>query len=138
MTQVETALMIMNQAHAGQMDKSGKEPEVLHPMAVGLMGKNEAEMVVGFLHDVVEDSDMTFEDLASYGIKDEYIEAIKVLTHDKSVPYMDYIASIKDSGNPVAYSVKLNDLANNLERGRKAGLTRIVNKHRKALDLLEV
>lgn len=136
MNQVDLALSIMCKAHSGQKDKTGG-PEVLHPIAVGMMGRNEAEMVVGFLHDVVEDSVMTFEMLEINGIRKEYVETLRLLTHDKDKPYMDYVKAIKDSGNAVAIQVKKNDLTNNLERGKKAGLTTIVDKHTKALAFLE-
>ena len=133
--QVELALAIALDAHKGQVDLDGK-PAILHPLAVGLEGENLTEMCVGFLHDVVEDSDYTFERLREMGVALKIIRTLQVLTHDKSVPYMDYIRSIETSGNKAALQVKLNDLRHNLLRGTIGGHTKQVKKHTEALDYL--
>ena len=133
--QVELALAIALDAHKGQVDLDGK-PAILHPLAVGLAGENLTEMCVGFLHDVVEDSDYTIEGLRRVGVALKIIRALEVLTHDKSVPYMDYIRSIEASGNEAALQVKLNDLRHNLLRGTIGGHTKQVKKHTEALDYL--
>ena len=62
--------------------------------------KDEYSTCVAFLHDVVEDSDYTLNDLVEAGFPDEVTEAIGFMTHYKSVPYMDYVAVIKN--NPIA------------------------------------
>ena len=133
--QVELALAIALDAHKGQVDLDGK-PAILHPLAVGLEGQNLTEQCVGFLHDVVEDSDYTFERLREMGVALKIIRALQVLTHDKSVPYMDYIRSIEASGNEAALKVKINDLRHNLHRGTIGGHTKQVKKHTEALDYL--
>ena len=133
--QVELALAIALDAHKGQVDLDGK-PAILHPLAVGMEGKNLTEMCVGFLHDVVEDTDYTFERLREMGVALKIIRTLQVLTHDKSVPYMDYIRSIEASGNEAALQVKLNDLRHNLLRGSIGGHTKQVEKHSEALDYL--
>lgn len=133
--QVELALAIALDAHKGQVDLDGK-PAILHPLAVGMEGKNLTEMCVGFLHDVVEDSDYTFERLREMGVALKIVRTLQVLTHDKSVPYMDYIRSIEASGNEAALQVKLNDLRHNLLRGSIGGHTKQVEKHSEALDYL--
>lgn len=133
--QVELALAIALDAHKGQVDLDGK-PAILHPLAVGMEGKNLTEMCVGFLHDVVEDSDYTFERLREMGVALKIIRTLQVLTHDKSVPYMEYIRSIEASGNEAALQVKLNDLRHNLLRGSIGGHTKQVKKHSEALDYL--
>lgn len=133
--QVELALAIALDAHKGQVDLDGK-PTILHPLAVGMEGKDLTEMCVGFLHDVVEDSDYTFERLREMGVALKIIRTLQVLTHDKSVPYMDYIRSIEASGNEAALQVKLNDLRHNLLRGSIGGHTKQVEKHSEALDYL--
>lgn len=99
-------------------------------------GNNLTEMCVGFLHDVVEDSDYTFEKLREMGVALKVIRALQVLTHDKAMPYMYYIRSIEASGNTTALNVKLNDLRHNLLRGSIGGHTKHVEKHSKALDYL--
>ena len=133
--QVELALAIALDAHKGQVDLDGK-PAILHPLAVGMEGKNLTEMCVGFLHDVVEDSNYTFERLREMGVALKIIRTLQVLTHDKSVPYVDYIRSIEASGNKTALQVKLNDLRHNLLRGSIGGHTKQVKKHSEALDYL--
>ena len=133
--QVELALQIALDAHKGQVDLDGK-PAILHPLAVGMAGENLTEMCVGFLHDVVEDSHYTFDDLHRMGVALKIIRALEVLTHDKSVPYMDYIRSIEASGNKTALKVKINDLRHNLLRGSIGGHTKQVKKHSEALDYL--
>ena len=102
-----------------------------------MMGKNDTERIVGFLHDVVEDTKYTFEDLEEEGFSDEVISTLRLLTHDKQTPYMDYIERICKSGNKVAINVKLNDLKHNLARGKEGGHTRCVEKHTAALAFIE-
>ena len=133
--QVELALQIALDAHKGQVDLDGK-PAILHPLAVGMAGENLTEMCVGYLHDVVEDSNITFNDLRERGVALKIIRALEVLTHDKSVPYMDYIRNIEASGNKTALKVKMNDLRHNLHRGTIGGHTKQVKKHTEALDYL--
>lgn len=133
--QVELALTIALDAHKGQVDLDGK-PAILHPLAVGMEGKNLTEICAGFLHDVVEDSDYTFDRLREMGVALKIIRTLQVLTHDKSVPYMDYIRSIEASGNTAALNVKLHDLRHNLLRGSIGGHTKQVKKHSEALDYL--
>ena len=133
--QVELALQIALDAHKGQVDLDGK-PAILHALAVGMAGENATEQCVGFLHDVVEDSDITFNDLRERGVALKIIRALEVLTHDKSVPYMDYIRGIEASGNGTALKVKINDLRHNLHRGTIGGHTKQVKKHTEALDYL--
>ncbi len=70
------------------------------------------------------------------GVALKIIRTLQVLTHDKSVPYMDYIRSIEASGNEAALQVKLNDLRHNLLRGSIGGHTKQVKKHSEALDYL--
>ena len=133
--QVELALQIALDAHEGQVDLDGK-PAILHALAVGLAGENLTEMCGGFLHDVVEDSRYTFDDLRRMGVALKIIRALQVLTHDKSVPYMDYIRNIEASGNDTALKVKINDLRHNIQRGTIGGHTKQVKKHTEALDYL--
>jgi (p)ppGpp synthase/HD superfamily hydrolase len=78
--------------------------------------KDEATTCVALLHDVVEDTDITFDQLTEYGFPDEIILALRYLTHDKQVPYMDYIEKIKE--NPIAKAVKLEDLRHNSDLSR--------------------
>ena len=147
---VEETLRIALEAHGGQKDLDGK-PAVLHPVAVGLMGSNDTETKTGFLHDVVEDSDLTLDELRGRGADEDVLAALRLLTHAKTEDYFDYVLRIAASGNTTAIHVKINDLRHNLERGLRTyaqavedgdtekaeRLARINDKHRKALCLLE-
>ena len=77
---------------------------------------DEASTCVALLHDVVEDTDYTFDDLRNEGFPKEIIDAIKLLTHDPSVPYLDYINKIKE--NVISTKVKLADLKHNSDLSR--------------------
>lgn len=120
------------EAHRGQKDLDGN-PVILHPLTVGLMGKTPDEQCVGFLHDVVEDTDYTFDDLLRSGVSPHIVNALRLLTHKEGTDYLDYVRNIVNSGNQLAIAVKLNDLNHNLERGRRMGYTRLVEKHEAAL-----
>ena len=103
------ALAICFEAHKDQVDKAGL-PYVFHPFHLAEQMKTEEECIVALLHDVVEDTDITFEQLEKE-FSDNVIQALRLLTHDKSVDYMDYVRKIKN--NPIAKSVKLADLRHN-------------------------
>ena len=77
---IEETLRITIEAHEGQKDLDGR-PAVLHPIAVGLMGCNDAETKTGFLHDVVEDSDLTMDELRGRGVDEDVLAALRLLTH---------------------------------------------------------
>ena len=104
------AMKLCFQAHKDQTDKSGI-PYVFHPIHLAEQMKDEDTTVVALLHDVVEDTDYTLENLREIGFNQRVIAAIALMTHAEGVPYMDYVAKIKD--NPIAKTVKLADLAHN-------------------------
>lgn len=137
MITIEQALRMAIDAHEGQKDLDGK-PVILHPLAVGLAGKDRQEMIAGFLHDVVEDTDVTFDDLLEQGVDEGIVDALRLLTHDKGTDYYDYVQRIIDSGNPIALAVKRNDLTHNLQRGRAGGHWKQVQKHEKALEMFKL
>lgn len=134
-SQIEIALEIAMKAHKGQRDLDGN-PVILHPLTVALKGNNESEIVAGLLHDVVEDTDWTFDDLLKAGIKPEVVDALRLLTHSKDVPYMDYVQRIAESHNPIAINVKCNDLEHNLDRGRRGDHLKQVAKHTAAKQII--
>lgn len=136
MMTIEDALRLAVEAHEGQKDLDGN-PVILHPMAVGLAGRNREEIIAGLLHDVVEDTGFTFEDLLVRGVDEPIVEALRLLTHTKDMPYEDYVKRIAQSGNDIAIHVKYNDLCHNLKRGRAGGYWNIVAKHEKALAVIE-
>ena len=113
---VEETLRIAIEAHEGQKDLDGRSA-VLHPVAVGLMGCNDAETKTGFLHDVVEDSELTLDELRGRGVDEDVLAALRLLTHAKTEDYFDYVRRIAASGNITAIHVKISDLRHNLERG---------------------
>ncbi len=133
---IDKAIEIASKAHAADYDLDGN-PTILHPLAVGMMGATDTERIVGFLHDVVEDTKYTFDDLIEEGFSEEVISTLRLLTHDKQTPYMEYIERICKSGNRTALNVKLNDLRHNLARGKAGGHTRCVEKHTVALAFIE-
>ena len=131
------AMKLCFEAHKDQVDKSGM-PYVFHPFHVAEQMLDETTATVALLHDVVEDTDYTMEDLIGMGFPKEVTDALALLTHDKAVPYMEYVANIKK--DPVARAVKLADLAHNSDLSRLGtvnaeGLERL-HKYKKAVYLL--
>ena len=133
---IDKAIELASKAHAADYDLDGN-PTILHPLAVGMMGKTDTERIVGFLHDVVEDTKYSFDDLIEEGFSEEVISTLRLLTHDKQTPYMEYVENICKSGNLAAIHVKMNDLKHNLARGKEGGHTRCVEKHTVALAFIE-
>ena len=132
---IDDAVDLATRAFFGSRDLDGN-PEILHALYVGMQGRNKNEMIVGFLHDVVEDTDATLEKLAAWGFSEDVISAIDLLTHRKDVPYMDYIRDIVRSENITAIWVKINDLQHNIARGVAGNHTKHVAKHRAALEVI--
>ena len=132
------AMRLCFAAHAGQLDKGGV-PYVFHPFHVAEQMEDELSTVVALLHDVVEDTDYTMEDLAQMGFPERALSALKLLTHDKRVPYLDYVAAIRH--DPIARAVKLADLRHNSDLSRltdpDASALARVEKYRRAIALLE-
>lgn len=115
---IEETLRIALAAHDGQKDLDGK-PVILHIMAVGAAGKNEVEQKVGILHDIIEDTGMTQDDLRTCGVDEEVLDAVDLLTHKDRDTYEDYIGKLVESGNKTAMRVKLYDLDHNQERASR-------------------
>lgn len=110
------AMNIAYEKHHGAQDKSGV-PYIFHPYHLAeQMGNDEYAICVALLHDVVEDTDMTFEELASSFPK-PIIDALRLLTHNEKDDYLEvYIPAIKN--NPLALNVKIADLQHNLDKTR--------------------
>lgn len=109
------AMKLCFETHKNQVDKTGL-PYVFHPFHLAEQMDDEISTVCALLHDVVEDSDTTFEDLLEMGFSGEIIEVLKLLTHAEEVPYMDYVREIKK--NPTATKVKIADLKHNSDTTR--------------------
>ena len=84
---------------------------MFHPFHLAEQMQDENTTIVALLHDVVEDTDYTLDDLRAMGFGDEVMEALSYMTHDPSVPYMEYVAKIRE--NDIARTVKLADLRHN-------------------------
>lgn len=132
------ALNLCFEAHKDQLDKSGV-PYVFHPFHLAEQMKDEQTTIVALLHDVVEDSDITIEDLKEEGFDNKVLEAIILLTHGKDVKYEYYVLKIKE--NPIARAVKIADLKHNSDLSRMENVDQKVlerrEKYLKALALLE-
>ena len=109
------ALKLCFETHKEQVDKTGM-PYVFHPFHLAEQMTDELSTVCALLHDVVEDSDCTFEDLGNMGFPNEVIAVLRLLTHEESVPYMDYVKNL--SSNPTARAVKMADLRHNSDLTR--------------------
>ncbi len=137
-TQSELAQSIAVAAHKGQVDKAGK-PYIEHPAHVASGVQGDIAKAVAWLHDVVEDTLLTLADLRGKGVAPEVVEALKLLTHDESVPYLEYVRSLKS--NPLACAVKLADLRHNSDLSRLPRITekdqRRAEKYAKAIAILE-
>ena len=113
MSTLERAITIATEAHKGQFDKSGKD-YIGHPLRVMEMGKTEEEKIVGVLHDVIEDTEWTFDKLAEEGFSQEVISALRCVTKlSENENYDDFIDRVKK--NPLAVAVKINDLTDNMD-----------------------
>jgi hypothetical protein len=110
MATIERALQVASRAHEGQRDKEGL-PYILHPLRVMAGVEGEAAQIVAVLHDVVEDTPVSFEELAAMGFAAEVMSALRLVTHAKSTPYAEYVVACK--ANPIARQVKLADLRDN-------------------------
>ena len=136
---LDRAKEIARSAHEGQVDKAGK-PYIEHPMRVMKMGKSMEEKIAGVLHDVVEDSEWTFEMLEKEGIPKDVMDALRCVTKlSEDEDYDHFIARVKT--NPLAVKVKLNDLKDNmditrLEEVTEKDLTRL-NKYIRAYRQLK-
>ena len=136
--QTKEALKLCFAAHRDQTDKSGL-PYVFHPFHLAEQMETEDEICVALLHDVMEDSDYTVDDIRAIGMPDRVIEALLLMTHDESVPYRDYVANL--SNNPLARTVKIADLRHNSDLTRLDTITahdrQRAAKYARALDLLQ-
>jgi len=111
------AMQIAYCAHHGQKDKVDV-PYIFHPIHLAEQMEDEISCCVALLHDTVEDTAVTLEDLKSV-FPPEVTEAIALLTHREDTDYFDYVRAIK--ANPIARKVKLADIAHNSDQSRCAG-----------------
>lgn len=125
---LEKAIQIAINAHSGQIDKGGS-PYILHLIRVMNAGTTTEEKICGMLHDLVEDTDWTFEQLKNEGFDERIIEALKCLTKNEGEGYDSFIQRVIT--NSIAIKVKLNDLQDNMDIRR---LSEITEKDRERLN----
>ena len=128
MKMANIALEIAISAHKGQKDLGGID-YIEHPKAVANLLETDEEKTIGYLHDVLEDTSITEEDLVTMGISSEIVSAIKVLTKKRGEPYTEYIERVKE--NELARKVKIADLQHNMD------LSRIPNPTKRDFERLE-
>lgn len=110
MATLERALEIAARAHAGVKDKQG-QPYILHPIRVMMGVDSDAARIVAILHDVIEDTDFTLDDIRGEGFSEPIVEALTLVTHPDGQSYADYVIACKP--NMIACEVKLSDLRDN-------------------------
>ncbi|MGF6355465.1 (p)ppGpp synthase/HD superfamily hydrolase [Paenibacillus sp. 4624] len=135
---IELAISVALQAHKGQLDKGG-HPYILHPLAVMNRVESMEEKIVAVLHDVIEDSEVTIEELRGLGFSEEILTAIQLLTRSTEDSYEEFIE--KTTTNRVARNVKIADIKENMDISRIKNPTEEdvhrLEKYRKALERLE-
>ena len=117
---LKCAMQIAENAHANQIDKAG-QPYINHPIAVANKLNGEIEKIVALLHDVVEDSATTLEDIRKAGFDEYVVKALDCITKRKGEAYDDYLLRVKN--NDIAKMVKLADLSHNMDMSRLPSLT---------------
>ena len=132
------AIKLAYEAHAGQTDKSGL-PYIHHPLHLAEQMQDESTTILALLHDVVEDTQYSIEDIEAMGFDREITDALRLMTHDQRMPYMEYVEKLKK--NPLARTVKLADLRHNSDISRLNEVTekdlKRIEKYRAAIELLE-
>lgn len=133
----QKALAIAEDAHKGQVDKAGVA-YIHHPLYVASLVEGELAKTIALLHDVVEDSAWTLEDLRMEGLPEEVVQVVGILTKNRDESYEEYLMHVKQ--NPLARQVKLADLHHNSDLSRLANVTdrdrKRVAKYQKAIAYL--
>lgn len=128
---LQLAIEIAVKKHKGSVDKQDKV-YVLHPLRVMLSFNDIKLQIIGVLHDVIEDTDVSLEQLSYIGFPNEIVESLKYLTRDKSIPYFTYIENVKK--NDLARQIKLADLKDNMRDGCPPNL---LKRYKKAYKMLK-
>ena len=136
-TMTKKAINLLFDAHKDQKDKSGL-PYVFHPFHVAEQMDDEDSTIVALLHDLLEDTSYTVEDLKKIGFNNKVCDALILMTHDDNVKYLDYVKKIKN--NEIARKVKIADLKHNSDLTRLDIITEYdlerKAKYAKALEIL--
>lgn len=135
---LEKALRIAVEAHAGQMDKAGK-PYIFHRLRMCCRCFTDEEKIVAFLHDTIEDTEVTAEDLHSEGFPRNIVDAILSVSRDENESYENFVKRTRL--NPLGRAVKLHDLEDNMDLSRLEQVTEKdlgrLNKYIKAYRYLK-
>lgn len=135
---LEKAIQIALNAHYGQTDKAGKS-YIFHLLRVMHKGKTETEKICGILHDLIEDTEWTFDELKKEGFSDEILQVLDCLTKRENENYDDFIQRVAQ--NSTAIRVKINDLEDNMDITRLSQITEKdlerLNKYLKAYYYLK-
>jgi len=110
MATLEKAICIAATAHSGQLDKEGA-PYITHPLRVMAAVEGDDAKIVAILHDVIEDTTVTIDDLRRDGFSESLLSGVECVTHCREESYTDYVIRCKN--HPLARKVKLADLADN-------------------------
>lgn len=114
---VQRAMVVAIKAFGSEFSDENDEPIVYHSMRVGMAGRNETQSVLGFLHDVIEDTAVTGDILKDFGFDDDTCRKVELLTKPYgALTYEGYVNRIAKCGDPDVMAVKLNDLIDNLKR----------------------
>jgi (p)ppGpp synthase/HD superfamily hydrolase len=116
---LDDAIQLARRAHEGQLDKSGR-PYIAHPLRVMGHLKGEHERMTAVLHDVVEDTDVTLEDLAALGCPPEVLAAVTAISKRPGESQADYLSRVM--ADPIALTVKRADIADNMSADRMGRL----------------
>ena len=120
MNPLESAIAIAVRAHAGQLDKSG-QPYILHPLRVMLRCQTDEQRIVAILHDVIEDTSVTVEELRNQGFSEAILAALACVTKREGEGYEQFVE--RAAANPIARQVKLADLEDNMDLRRLGAVT---------------
>ncbi len=123
------ALIIASEMFKDKYDKEGV-PYINHLYYVSDNVNTLEEKIVGLLHDVIEDTNATYDDLIEVGFPENIVNSIRILTRNKKIPYSEYIDSVLNSNDLVAIRVKRIDMTHNMKRDR---LNKVEEAERKKL-----
>jgi GTP diphosphokinase / guanosine-3',5'-bis(diphosphate) 3'-diphosphatase len=136
---LDKAIILAAEYHIGQTDKI-EEPYILHPIRVMLQMKTESARIVAVLHDIIEDTEMSADNLLFLGYPDKVVDAVVAITKQPGEKYLDYLGRV--NANPIARKVKIADIKDNLSEDRIKKLlpsvrARLWHKYQQALSFLK-
>ena len=137
---LQNAENVASHAHSGQVDLGGV-PYIEHPRTVASLCHTPEAKVVAWLHDTIEDTDTTREDLLNYGFPEDLVDVVCLLTKTEAdnADYLSYIKRIAE--HPLAREVKIADITHNMDLSRIPSPTSMdlerIEKYKKALHILQ-